>query len=301
MNRPRYSPKRIGAFCARCAALFLFAGVLPWQAAAYAQLASPLATTPTHSVTPGEVVFADLVTTDVDAAGRFYTAVFSWNIRRSDDPGYLELLHGGNVIGAIAAFEEDVEPGGARWLPSISVADVDAAAERVVEMGGQVLEPPSDFPDRGRLAVISDAEGAVMMLLRASGGDPERPASAAGTFGWAELWTRDVASAVRFYEGVFGYRALRSMDEDAPGTVVLTIDGTPHAVIVAAPGEEILPNWLPYVPVADARQTLEEIERHGGRVLVTSDSVDDNSGTFAAIVADPTGGVFAIQDWETNE
>jgi predicted enzyme related to lactoylglutathione lyase len=149
--------------------------------------------------------------------------------------------------------------------------------------------------------VISDAEGAVLMLLRATGGDPERPAPAVGTFGWAELWTRDVASAVRFYEGVFGYRALKSTRENAPGTVVLTIDDTPHAVIVAAPGDDILPNWLPYVPVADARRTLEEIERHGGTVLVTSDAVDDDSGAFAAIAADPTGGVFAIQDSETNE
>lgn len=301
MNRTRYSPKRIGTFCARCAVLFVVAGILPWQTAAHAQLASPLSTTPTNAVTPGEVVFADLVTTDVDAAARFYTAVFSWNIRRSEDPGYLELLHRGNVIGAIAAFEEQVDPGSARWLPSISVADVDAAAAKAVEMGGRVLERPMDFPERGRLAVISDPEGAVLMLLRASGGDPERPAPVVGTVGWAELWTRDVAGAVRFYEGMFGYRALRSTREDAPGTVVLSIDGTAHAVIVAAPGEDILPNWLPYVPVADARQTLEDIRRHGGTVLVTSDSVNDDFGTFAAIAADPTGGVFAIQDWETNE
>ena len=296
MNRRRYRPKRTGAFCAWCAALFFAATILPWQGAAYAQLASPLATTPTNRVTPGEVVFADLVTTDVDAAARFYNAVFGWNIRRSDDPGYLELLHRDTVIGAIAAFDENVDPGSARWLPSISVTDVDAAAEEVVAMGGQVLEPATDFPDRGRLAVISDAEGAVLMLLRASGGDPERPEPAVGTFGWAELWTRDVASAVRFYEGVFGYRALKSTREDAPGTVVLTIDDTPHAVIVAAPGDDILPNWLPYVPVADARRTLEDIERHGGTVLVTSDAIDEDSGTFAAIAADPTGGVFAIQD-----
>lgn len=301
MNRLRYRQKRLRVFSAWCAALFVAAAVLPWQDAAHAQLASPLATTPTHRVTPGEVVFADLITTDVDAAARFYNAVFRWDVRRSDDPGYLELLHKDAVIGAIAAFDEDVDPGNARWLPSISVNDVDAAAEKVVAMGGQVLEPATDFPDRGRLAVISDAEGAVLMLLRASGGDPERPEPAAGGFGWAELWTRDVASAVRFYEGVFGYRALKSTREGAPATVVLTIDGTPHAVIVAAPGSAILPNWLPYVPVADARRTLEDIERHGGTVLLTSDAIDKDSGTFAAIVADPTGGVFAIQDWEANE
>lgn len=265
--------------------------------AAHAEIASPLSTTSTNVVTPGEIVFADLVTTDVEGAARFYSAVFGWELRRSDDPGYIELVHSTELIGAIAAFDEDVEPGSARWLPSVSVPDVDTTASAVVAMGGTILEPPSEFPDRGRLAVVSDSEGAVLVLLRSSSGDPER---ASGGFGWAELWSQDLAKAVRFYESVLGYQALQSTRAAAPPTVVLTSEGAARATIVAAPGEGIEPNWVPYVEVADARTTLSNVRRHGGIVLATSDDVETDDGTFAAIIADPTGGVFGIQVQEAT-
>jgi predicted enzyme related to lactoylglutathione lyase len=260
---------------------------------AHAQLASPLATPATGAIVPGEVVFADLVTTDVERAARFYSAVFGWTLRPGEDPGYVELVHAGELVGAIVAFENDVDPGSARWLPSVSVPDVDIAVESVLAMGGTILEPPVDFPDRGRLAVISDLEGAVLMLLTSTSGDPERTV---GGFGWAELWARDVVEAVRFYEGALGYRAFRSAARGAPATVVLTTGGSARATIVAAPGKDIEPNWIPYVEVADAREILETVRSHSGTVLLTSDEVDGDVGTFAAIIADPTGGVFAIQN-----
>ena len=264
---------------------------------AHAQLASPLSTPSGNAATPGEIVFADLVTTDVERAAEFYNAVFAWELRRTDDAGYIELVHSGELIGAIAAFEADVEPGSARWLPSVSVIDVDATASSVVAMGGTIIEPPAEFPDRGRLAVVSDTEGAVLMLLRSSSGDPPR---SPGGFGWAELWSSNVAKAVQFYEGVFGYRALRSANADAPPTVVLTTGGSARATIVSSPGDNVDPNWVPYVEVDDAPRTLEDIRRHGGAVLATSDDVDDDVGSFAAIIADPTGGVFTIQVREAN-
>lgn len=294
--KPSYTGARRRALPALLRGLCLAAAGM--ASAAHAQLASPLATPPTNAVTPGEVVFADLVTTDVDRAARFYTAVFGWAVRESDDRGYLELVHEGELIGAIAEFEEEVDPGSARWLPSVSVRDVDAAARSAEAMGGSVLEPSTEFPDRGRLAVISDSEGAVLMLLRSSSGDPDRTL---GGFAWAELWTNDVASAVKFYEGVFGYHAMQSKQAGASSTVVLMSDGTARATIVAAPGEAIEPNWVPYVLVADGRETLSRARRHGGIVLATSDDVEGDVGSFAAIIADPTGGVIGIQVQEASQ
>jgi predicted enzyme related to lactoylglutathione lyase len=262
---------------------------------AEAQIASPLLSTPTDRIEQGEFLFADLLTSDVGQAARFYEATFGWVRRRTDDPGYIELFHDGEPIGAILAYDDEVSPGSSRWLPSVSVADVDAQADLVASMGGEILEAPTDVPDRGRLAIVSDAEGAVFTLLRSSSGDPERPDRSLGRFGWAELWSRDVAKAVSFYERAFGYRALRSTAAGATPAVVLTTKEVPRATIVAAPFDDLQPNWLPYVPVADARALLDVVAEHGGSVLMTSDEVDGDSGSFAAIIADPTGGVLAIQ------
>lgn len=45
------------------------------------------------------------------------------------------------------------------------VADVDAAARRVTELGGQVLQPPRQG-ETGRLATVADPEGAVFTVVR---------------------------------------------------------------------------------------------------------------------------------------
>jgi predicted enzyme related to lactoylglutathione lyase len=270
--------------------------MLAATSAANAQLASRISGAPGGKIIPGEIVWADLVTTDVDAAAAFYEQVFGWETRRGSDPGYVELASNGQVIAAIARYDDDnVAAGNARWLVSISVADVDESARSIARQGGSVLEAPNDFPDRGRFAVVADGQGAVFMLLRASGGDPLVGADATGSWGWAELWTRDVKKAARFYKETMGYRAMYDPNNPGPQPVVLTTENRPRAIVVGLPWDDVEPNWVPYVLVSDARQTLQRAEAAGGNILLTSDDVGDERGSFAAVIADPTGGVFAIQ------
>jgi predicted enzyme related to lactoylglutathione lyase len=279
-------------------ALLITGGWLP----THAQLASPISSGSEGRLVPGELVWADLVTTDVEAAVAFYSNVFGWQRRDRGDPDYVELARGDELVGAVAAFEDDeVPPGGARWLVSISVKDVDETARQVVEFGGSVLEVPYDLPDRGRLAVVSDDQGAMLILLRAAGGDPLRSKAIPGAWAWAELWTRDIQKAVAFYEQAIGYRAVQDENGEGQPPVVLTTQGEPRATVVEIPWEYVEPNWLPYVLVADGRQTLQRILDSGGGVLFTSDDVAEDTGTFAAIVSDPTGGVFAIQELEAGQ
>jgi predicted enzyme related to lactoylglutathione lyase len=46
-----------------------------------------------------------------------------------------------------------------------SVADCDASAERVTELGGTVLVPPTDMPPGGRLARAMDPGGAQFIVI----------------------------------------------------------------------------------------------------------------------------------------
>lgn len=269
---------------------------------AHAQLASPISSASDGRLVPGELVWADLVTTDVEAAVAFYSSVFGWDRRDSGDPNYVELARGDELVCAIAAFEDDdVPPGGARWLVSVSVADVDETVNKIVMFGGSVLEAPYELPDRGRLAVVTDSQGAVLILLRAAGGDPLRSKAIPGAWAWAELWTRDMQKAVAFYEKAIGYRGVQDENGEGQPPVVLTTQGEPRATVVEIPWEYVEPNWLPYVLVINARETLEDILDAGGSVLFTSDDVAEDTGTFAAIVSDPTGGVFAIQELEAGQ
>jgi predicted enzyme related to lactoylglutathione lyase len=62
------------------------------------------------------------------------------------------------------------------------------------------------------------------------------------------------------------------------------------------PWSDVEPNWLPYVVVADTVATLRRIDQAGGRILATQP--EPAEAARIAIVMDPTGGVFAIQQVE---
>jgi hypothetical protein len=51
------------------------------------------------------------------------------------------------------------------WFMYIEVEDVDRAAQTTAEAGGKVQRPPFDVPGVGRIAVVSDASGAMVGLM----------------------------------------------------------------------------------------------------------------------------------------
>jgi predicted enzyme related to lactoylglutathione lyase len=46
------------------------------------------------------------------------------------------------------------------WIPYIGTQDVDEAARRAKELGGEVLLPAVDIPGFGRASVLRDPQGA---------------------------------------------------------------------------------------------------------------------------------------------
>ncbi len=51
------------------------------------------------------------------------------------------------------------------WMAYVSVADVDATAAKVENLGGQIRVPPRDIPGVGRFCVITDPTGAWVSLM----------------------------------------------------------------------------------------------------------------------------------------
>lgn len=197
-------------------------------------------------------------------------------------------------MSSVVSFDDDdATEGDARWLVSISVADVDAASRNALASGGTILEAATDLPDRGRYSVISDSQGAVLMLLRATGGDPSIDTQVMDEWAWAELWTDDTGAAIDFYQALAGYDAISFPDANGEERIVLGTDGKARATIVPLPWDDVEPNWIPYIIVANASGTLQRIVDAGGTVLEKAGASD--SAVAVAIVMDPTGGVFAIQ------
>jgi predicted enzyme related to lactoylglutathione lyase len=264
-------------------------------------IVSPISTTPSGEIHNGKLVWVDLITTDPEKAVQFYSTVFGWQATYFSDEKYIELSRDGRPICSVVLFEdEEAQDGDARWLVSVSVDDVDEASQRAVDSGGSLLESPTDLPDRGRYSVVSDSQGAILMLLRATGGDSGDDLIVVDEWAWAELWTDDPNEAETFYKSLVGYDSLRFPDESGGELILLGSDGKARATIVSLPWDDVEPNWIPYIPVANVADTLKRIEDAGGATLLKS---DDSDGTVAAaaLVVDPTGGVFAIQQIETDQ
>jgi predicted enzyme related to lactoylglutathione lyase len=255
---------------------------------------SPITLAPTDSWNPGRFVWADLLTDDVSAARDFYADVFGWQFDATGDDHYSQATYRGRPIAGIAHHvSEDSEVREVLWLVSVSVDDVNSAAAAVVAAGGEVLEDARDVPDRGRLAVVADNEAAVLVLLRAGAGDPRMQRAWENEWIWAELWVTDPERSAKFYESVLGYKAHTVEEQGGDNYVVLVRNGRPEAGIVKLPWDDVKPNWLPYLRVADVVATIERIKTAGGALLVEPSNAYDEGRM--AIVSDPTGGVFAIQ------
>jgi hypothetical protein len=247
----------------------------------------------------GKFVWYDLLTSDVPAVKKFYGGVFGWEFENPEgtDGVYTVIHNKGEAIGGIIDAAEAKKVEGEQWLSYLSVADVDAAARLAKQRGGRILRDPFDFKDRGRVAVVTDPQGALMVLVRSTSGDPADSEPQIYTWLWTELFTSDVNAAAGFYSELAGYE-VNDMDTGVrvPYYVFETKD-SPRAGMLAIPEEwkDVKPNWLPYIRVDDPAAVVKKVEALGGTVLLAPDP-DVRNGS-AAIIADPTGGVLAIQKW----
>ena len=108
-------------------------------------------------------------------------------------------------------------------------------------------------------------------------------------FVWHDLNTKDVDGAKRFYGEIFNW----SFEGSANGPYhhIKAGDQMIGGMRQTGPEEQRPPSWLAYVGVDDVAATVEAIKGAGGKVYMPTMTMP-NVGTFA-VVADPTGGVFA--------
>jgi predicted enzyme related to lactoylglutathione lyase len=122
---------------------------------------------------PGTWSWSELLTSDPDAAKRFYAAVFGWEPQTHSGPmgDYTEWQVDGRSVGGMMLrppmLPEQVPD---HWAVYFSVADTDVAVARIAELGGTVVVPPMDI-EPGRFAAVVDPTGAAFNVIAFS---PER-------------------------------------------------------------------------------------------------------------------------------
>ncbi len=260
----------------------------------------PVTPQPTGVHEVGKFVWYDLLTSEPDSVRRFYSELFGWQFESGEGGSarYTVITRKGTPIAGVVQMDRG-EVSKARWLSYLSVADVDSAVDYVRDTGGLVYAEPGDLPNRGRYAVVSDPQGAVLAFLRSSGGDPlgrdtpDYPFEP-GDWLWTELWTHDIDAAREFYKSLAGYDYQTIDFGDGNDYYVMKNGEQLYSGILELPWPEVEPNWLPYVVVEDLEMTIRRTEALGGRVLVAPQTEEERQ---MAIIADPSGAVLNVQEW----
>lgn len=116
----------------------------------------------------GAFSWCELMTTDVEAAKRFYTTLLGWtteDVSVMEGMTYTVVKAGGEEIGGMMA----IPPQGAGtppfWGNYITVDNVDAVAQKAQELGAQTIMPLTDIPNVGRFYTFQDPQGAMISVI----------------------------------------------------------------------------------------------------------------------------------------
>ena len=245
----------------------------------------------------GKIVWNDLVTEDLEGARRFYGELFGWTFEQGSRPGggpYSVARSGRVYVAGMVEVPSRAEGAKvSRWLPYVSVPDVDASVSRATAAGAKVAVAPRDV-NLGRVAAIVDPEGAVIGLARSRFGDPDDTTTAPGTgrVVGTELLANDPVAAARFYEAVVGYQA-QTIERRGGQYTLLTHSGHNRAGILKNPSDQASPVWLTYFGVDDPAAAANRVQALGGRVVLAP-SPQLREGTMA-VVTDPAGALLVLQ------
>jgi len=257
------------------------------------QSLSSITKTPTGKHYTGKFVWHDLLTDDVSKAKQFYAGLFDWTFE--DKHGYITIYHHGKAIGGMMHVAHTSDKSAeAVWLPSLSVENVDSAIAELKAKKGTVLKGPIDMPQRGRGVLVSDAQGAQIVLLRAKGGDPLDAAPQMGDWLWNELWTSNPNESESFYRALGKYDAVSKTGEYH----ILQHKGKLRAGIRDVSKEDAKSRWVSVVRVADLQKSMAKAESLGGQVLMKPHKEIANGNV--AVIADNTGALLLLQRWSGN-
>jgi uncharacterized protein len=254
---------------------------------------------PTRATPPnGAPCWADLWTSDVDGARRFYGELFGW---ASTDPdaefgGYFTFTRDGIQVAGAMGDMGDMKADN-RWKVYFATDDAEATMKAASAEGAQVLAGAMAVADLGVQSVFVDPSGAVFGTWQPGTFPGFTVLDEPGTPCWFDLSTRDHARTVAFYRAVLGWEVSQEIkNEQTTYTVLTTAEGGDPVVGIAdASGwlpEGTSGSWTGYWQVEDVEIAVANVERLGGSVLMPAQATPFG---MVAEVTDPVGAGFKLR------
>ena len=241
------------------------------------------------SYAPGEPIWVDLGSPDVDASRRFYGELFGWTAPDGDPDfgGYTSFELDGRKVAGLGPLMAPGQP--PAWQCYVCSEDAAKTSELVESAGGTVIAPSMQVGEMGTMAVYTDSVGAFFGVWQPAEHIGAELTDEESTLTWIELSTRDLDPAKAFYDSVFGWGASVSDDYtefQQSGSSVAGLMAPPTSVPEGVPS-----SWMPYFAAGDPGAQADKVASLGGTVLVPATPYP--GGTFA-VVQDPHGATFGL-------
>ena len=117
---------------------------------------------------PNSFTWNELMTTDTNKAGEFYSSVFGWKLDKQNfgPMEYTMMINGDRPNGGMLQITPEMGPIPPNWLVYFAVDDCDAKVTKASELGATVMKPADDIPGVGRFAILIDPQGAAFALIK---------------------------------------------------------------------------------------------------------------------------------------
>jgi predicted enzyme related to lactoylglutathione lyase len=267
-----------------------------------------------QSYIPGVPCWVDTSHPDQEAVLPFYSGLFGWefeNVMPAGAPSkYFVGRIGGRDAAAIGSVPDGAPPM-ASWTTYVRVDSADDAAAAARSAGGEASEP-FDVGEFGRMAVITDPEGATLCVWQPKRHQGAQVVNEHGALNFNGLATRDVAGAKAFYGALFGWQTLPlpsgemwtlpaygdHLEASTPGLrEQMEQMGAPVGFVdvVAAinpigEDDSVTPaHWSVTFGVDDAEATAAKVTSLGGEVVA---GPFDAPWTKLVVIKDPQGATF---------
>jgi predicted enzyme related to lactoylglutathione lyase len=245
----------------------------------------------------GQFSWVDLMAPDAVAAKAFYGELFGWtHVDFPTDRGgvYTQFQSSNLPVAGLGEMSDEMKAGGtpAFWNSYVTVDDADATAASAEALGGKVTMPVMQVMSAGRMAFLTDAEGAHFAIWQPGGHVGAGLVNEPVSFCWNELLTKDVEKAKAFYTALFGWKIDAAEDAGVEYYGIKNAGRINGGVIPwSSQMGDAPPNWGVYFSVPDCDASVARVEALGGRLIVPAQDI--HPGRFA-VVTDPAGAVFSV-------
>jgi hypothetical protein len=248
----------------------------------------------------GRPVWYELMTTDTEAAEKFYKNVIGWTSEPFPGAQNPYTVFKRSPKDQVAGLMP--RPDGMNmppfWAMYVAVPSLDEAVTHIKRLGGSALSGVIDVPTVGRLQMMKDPQGAAFYIIQPTPREerPETPPQV-GDASWHELMTTDAPAAMKFYGDLFGWQPGEAMDMGDQGKY--HIFNRPHGMIGGMMNKPpamatVPPHWMIYFRVPDINAAVERVKANGGQILNGPMEVPGGSKIVNAM--DPQGAGFSLHE-----